>query len=48
MEDKIDDTPFAVLDRWNVEHGYDSDELESLDYVEQIRDMRKNKESKSW
>lgn len=43
------ETPFSALDRWNEEHGYQDESTEDvLKYVENIREMRVDKDCPKW
>lgn len=44
------ETPFTALDKWNGENGYDGDfSLETaLDYANELRSYRVNKDSSEW
>lgn len=47
--DCLGETPFSVLDRWNEDHCFPVDSLDSVqEYVENLRSSRVNKDIVQW
>lgn len=47
-ESQAQETVFSALDKWAEDQGYDSDVRSALEYANDIRVSRRNKDIKEW